>query len=127
MRVSKVSLRTGPRLLANGSLAKKSLVRKGDAVEVSIALCMASPTRTAQHRKEYLESCTRVNVMLDRTNMRLFSGDGEPILAQRPNPTNDARFLMFCYFEKHARDEHVRAAFSQKAFEELTALVKHVG
>ena len=106
---------------------KNSLVKKGDVLEVCIALCMACPTQSLAHRKKFLDVCAKLNHMLDRCAMRLFSGNGDPILKTVPNPTNYGRFLLYCYFEQVATKDDDRAIFSRKAFAELLVLVNRVG
>ena len=86
---------TWPSMAIKWKPTKNSLVKKGDVLEVCIALCMACPTQSLAHRKKFLDVCAKLNHMLDCCAMRLFSGSGDPTLKTVPNPTNYGRFLLY--------------------------------
>lgn len=118
-----------PSLQAKWCPTKGSIVRKGDVIEVCLALCKqpAIDAGIAEGRRNFREHVAQFYDLLVDTIRSICRCSEFPTLKFLPNPTNFARLLVFIWSAVHNNENAYRDESFTKADSEKEVLMKRIG
>ena len=116
-----------PSLSRQWQATKKSVVRKGDVIEICIANCDKQLQVNPAESRSFLESCAKYHEALEDIIGLVCCSDDKVTKQCLPHPYHFVRLLHFAHFSKRHHVPVVGHAFYVKAYAEMKSLQTKVG